>query len=301
MPIAKALFAKALSAKALCARAVLVALAALLVPALLGPALIGPAQAAPAAPVTPEAHGLCVAATRQAEIDNRLPPHLLAAISLAETGRWSSPHKASFSWPWTVMAEGVGRYLPSKAAAIAEVRRLQARGITNIDVGCMQINLYYHGDAFRDLEHAFDPGANAEYAAAFLADLNETTQSWPKAVAYYHSRDEERGPYYQKKVYDLWYGQREHLVASAAGLPIVHSAVARRHMEDRQEMLKERARQTELQRVRAAARAANVAFLQRQADLTEARMMSEFEARKAKALAAFRERKAKREAQQQGG
>lgn len=275
---------------------VLFALAALMVPA-----LSGPARAAPHAPVTPEAHGLCVAATRQAEIDNHLPPHLLAAISLAETGRWSSEYRASFSWPWTVMAEGIGRYLPSKAAAIAEVKKLQARGITNIDVGCMQINLYYHGDAFRDLEHAFDPMANAEYAAAFLADLNQTTRSWTKAVAYYHSRDEERGPYYQKKVYDLWYGQREHLVASAAGMPLIRSAVAQQRQAEREALAKERERQVELQRVRAAARAANVAFLQRQAALTEARMMSEFEARKAKALAAFRERKAKREATQQGG
>ena len=275
---------------------VLFALAALAVPA-----LTGVAKAAPAAPVTPEAHGLCVAATRQAEIDNHLPPHLLAAISLAETGRWSSDYKASFSWPWTVMAEGIGRYLPSKAAAIAEVRRLQARGITNIDVGCMQINLYYHGDAFRNLEHAFDPEANAEYAAAFLADLNESARSWPKAVAYYHSRDEDRGAGYQKKVYDLWYGQREHLVASAAGLPIVHSAIAQQRQAEREAMLKEREKQAELQRVRAAARAANVAFLQRQAALTEARMESEFEARKAQALAAFRERKAKREAARQGG
>ena len=275
---------------------VLFALAALALPA-----LTGVAKAAPAAPVTPEAHGLCVAATRQAEIDNHLPPHLLAAISLAETGRWSSDYKASFSWPWTVMAEGIGRYLPSKAAAIAEVKRLKARGITNIDVGCMQINLYYHGDAFRNLEHAFDPEANAEYAAAFLADLNESARSWPKAVANYHSRDKDRGAGYQKKVYDLWYGQREHLVASAAGLPIVHSAIAQQRQAEREAMLKERERQAELQRVRAAARAANVAFLQRQAALTEARMTSEFEARKAQALAAFRERKAQREAARQGG
>ena len=268
---------------------------------LLAVSLPAPTRAAPAAPATPEAHGVCVAATRQAEIDNHLPPYLLSAISLAETGRWSSDYKASFSWPWTVMAEGIGRYLPTKRAAIAEVRRLQARGITNIDVGCMQINLYYHGDAFRDLEHAFDPEANAEYAAAFLADLNDSARSWPTAVAQYHSRDKDRGAGYQKKVYDLWYGQREHLVASAAGRQVVRTEVARKRQEEREELLKERARQAELQRVRAAARAANVAFLQRQAALTEARMMSEFEARKAEALAAFRERKAKREAQRQGG
>ncbi|MDF1792210.1 MAG: transglycosylase SLT domain-containing protein [Thalassobaculaceae bacterium] len=260
-----------------------------------------PAQTAPAAPVTPEAHGICVAATRQAEIDNHLPPYLLAAISLAETGRWSSDTKASLAWPWTVMAEGVGRYLPTKEAAIAEVSRLQARGITNIDVGCMQINLYYHGDAFDSLEHAFDPVANAEYAAAFLADLNSTARSWTKAVAQYHSRDEDRGAYYQKKVYALWFDQRDHLVASADGAPLVHSSVARQRMIERDALLEERAKKAEQQRIRAAARSANVAFLQRQAALTEARDAAAFESRKAKALAAFREMKAKREAAKRGG
>ena len=55
------------------------------------------------------------------------------------------------------MAEGRGRYLPSKEAAIAEVQALKAKGITNIDVGCMQVNLYYHGSNFDDLNEAFDP------------------------------------------------------------------------------------------------------------------------------------------------
>ncbi|MCR9073168.1 MAG: transglycosylase SLT domain-containing protein [Alphaproteobacteria bacterium] len=258
-------------------------------------------RAAPSAPVTPEAHGLCVAATRQAEIDNHLPPHLLAAISLAETGRWSGRHRASFAWPWTVMAEGIGRYLPTREAAIAEVKGLQARGVTNIDVGCMQVNLFYHGDAFRSLEEAFDPETNAEYAAAFLADLNRETKNWAKAVANYHSRDQDRGAYYQGKVYDLWYGQRDHLVASAEGGKFVHSKVARQRAAERQAARETREKQADLQRIRAAARAANVAFLKKQAALTEARHMAAFEMRKAKALAEFRERKAKREAAQRGG
>lgn len=260
-----------------------------------------PAAAAPAAPVTPQAHGLCVQAARQAEIDHHLPPHLLAAISLAETGRWSSEHKASFAWPWTVMAEGIGRYLPSKAAAIAEVERLQDRGITNIDVGCQQINLYYHGEAFRSLEEAFDPTANAEYAAAFLADLNRTARSWDKAVAQYHSRDEDRGAGYRKKVYDLWYGQRDHLVASASGSRFVHTALSRQRQAERAAVEESRRTAAELQRVRSAARAANIAFLKRQAAITEARQMAQFESRKAAALAAYREMKAKREAARQGG
>ena len=74
-----------------------------------------------------------------------------------ESGRWDAEAQASFAWPWTVTAEGRGRYLPSKAEALAEVRQLRARGLTNIDVGCMQVNLFYHPDAFDDLNQAFDP------------------------------------------------------------------------------------------------------------------------------------------------
>src|SRR3546814_15246449 len=74
------------------------------------------------------------------------------------------------------MAEGRGRFLPSKAAAIEEVRRLQARGIRNIDVGCLQVNLHYHPDAFASLETAFDPEANAAYAADFLVRLREAAR-----------------------------------------------------------------------------------------------------------------------------
>ena len=69
------------------------------------------------------------------------------------------------------MAEGQGRYLSSKLEAINEVRELQARGIRNIDVGCMQVNLYHHPDAFFSLEQAFDPAANVTYAAQFLRSL----------------------------------------------------------------------------------------------------------------------------------
>jgi hypothetical protein len=60
---------------------------------------------------------------------------------------------------------------PTKAKAIAHVRELQARGVRNIDVGCMQINLRHHPNAFPDLETAFDPEMNTAYAAQFLNGL----------------------------------------------------------------------------------------------------------------------------------
>jgi hypothetical protein len=137
-----------------------------------------------------------------------LPPHLLAAIAKTESGRWHAGSSESLAWPWTVMAEGEGRFLPSKAAAIDEVRRLQARGIRNIDVGCMQVNLNYHADAFASLEAAFDPEVNVAYAADFLVGLRQEARSWTRAVGRYHSRQAIRGNGYRAKVFKAWRDER---------------------------------------------------------------------------------------------
>ena len=56
----------------------------------------------------------------------------------------------ALAWPWTVNQAGKSFYLKSKQEAIAKVKELQAQGHTNIDVGCMQINLAYHPDAFEN-------------------------------------------------------------------------------------------------------------------------------------------------------
>lgn len=116
-----------------------------------------------------------------------LPQHLLTALSHVESGRWDEIRREKTAWPWTVMAEGRGRYFRTKAEAIAEVRGLRARGVRNIDVGCMQINLFYHADAFPTLEAAFDPATNVAYAVDFLQRLRAETGSWDAAALRYHS------------------------------------------------------------------------------------------------------------------
>ena len=260
----------------------------------------GAATRAGSALPTPTAHQACIEATRAAERRHHIAPHLLGAISLAETGRWDRAHRASFAWPWTVMAEGRGRYLPSKAAAIAEVMKLQARGVKNIDVGCMQVNLHYHADAFDDLNQAFDPETNANYAAAFLRDLKDEVGTWKDAVAYYHSRDDQRGDAYQGKVYDLWYAQRTNLVTAAAGsvVPVTPQAI----IADRNnaEEARERAQRARQYKMIKAARAANAEFLRRQREIVNARTAAAFEARKAEVMAEWEELKRKRAAQAGG-
>jgi hypothetical protein len=125
---------------------------------------------------------------------------LLEAIASVESGRWDKSSKANIAWPWTVTAEGEGIFYPSRGAAIQAVEALQRRGIGNIDVGCMQINLGYHPQAFDSLAQAFEPASNVAYAAKFLKELRSQRRNWDKAVRYYHSSDPVRQRYYRGKV-----------------------------------------------------------------------------------------------------
>jgi hypothetical protein len=95
---------------------------------------------------------LCGVETARQERLAAIPDHLLHAISLVESGRWDADHRVRIAWPWTVTSEGDGRFLPDKRSAIDLVRRLQSKGVSNIDVGCMQVNLRAHPAAFRDLD-----------------------------------------------------------------------------------------------------------------------------------------------------
>lgn len=177
----------------------------ILIAAILAATLSGPVQGRAA---SSQAIGnewkLCDSAIARQERLDGIPRHLLKAISLAETGRWDAARQATFAWPWTVMARGQGHYFPDKAAALAFVRALQARGIGNIDVGCMQVNLHYHGDAFADVEQALEPAANIAYAAKYLSGLYDSAGSWTRAAGHYHSTHPERTRAYRLKVLKYW-------------------------------------------------------------------------------------------------
>ncbi|MBO6781874.1 MAG: transglycosylase SLT domain-containing protein [Alphaproteobacteria bacterium] len=150
---------------------------------------------------SPETHEICAHAIDRAEAGRTLPRELLTAISRVESGRWNDKEREVLAWPWTVTNGADGQYFPTKKAAIAHVRKLQARGIRNIDVGCMQINLRYHPDAFDNLEQALDPVENAQYAADFLSRLFVERRSWGEAIKRYHSANPKfNRPYYDKVV-----------------------------------------------------------------------------------------------------
>lgn len=148
----------------------------------------------------------CEAAITSAEHAARLPPRLLGAIGVTESGRVDAQTGTIRPWPWTINAEGSGQYFASKADAIAAVKALQARGVRSIDVGCMQVNLYFHPNAFATLDDAFDPRPNAAYAARFLNSLYANSGSWLQAIGSYHSETPALGAAYRSLVVARWQG-----------------------------------------------------------------------------------------------
>jgi Transglycosylase SLT domain len=144
---------------------------------------------------------LCRPAIMAAERAFSIPDHLLAAIAHVESGRRDPASGAFEPWPWTVNADGQGSFYDTKAEAIAAVQTMQRQGVHSIDVGCMQISLLHHPDAFGSLEQAFDPTANTMYGARFLSELHGKTAAWPRAVEMYHSATPELGEEYGRLVY----------------------------------------------------------------------------------------------------
>ncbi|MFC7738791.1 transglycosylase SLT domain-containing protein [Roseomonas sp. GCM10028921] len=160
------------------------------------------ADAAPSPAEEPGA--LCRAAIQRAEREARLPSGLLSAIALVESGRLDPRSGRVVSWPWTINAEGQGRFFESRSEAVDAVKELAARGVRVVDVGCMQVNLFHHPDAFPSLDEAFDPLTNARYAARFLTRLYTAASDWIAAVGRYHSSTEERAEVYRARVLAAW-------------------------------------------------------------------------------------------------
>jgi hypothetical protein len=153
------------------------------------------------APATPD---LCRPAIAAAEQAHAIPSHLLAAIARVESGRKDPATGKMNPWPWTINFDGQGSFYDVKQQAVAAATAMRPRAVRSIDVGCMQISLTNHPDAFASMDQAFDPVANADYGARFLRQLYDKTQSWPKAVGMYHSATAELATDYQARVYAAW-------------------------------------------------------------------------------------------------
>ena len=136
----------------------------------------------------------CRLAAQRAEQEAGLPAGLLQAIGRVESGEW----------PWSVGEPGAGRRFETQEGAIEWVERRRAAGARSIDVGCFQVNLMYHPEAFASLPEAFDPDLNARVAASYLLALHARLPAWADAVAAYHSATPALGSAYRAQVAAWW-------------------------------------------------------------------------------------------------
>ncbi|MDR1982489.1 MAG: transglycosylase SLT domain-containing protein [Holosporaceae bacterium] len=169
-------------------------------------------------------HDLCESEIASAEKKYGIPHRLFMAIGTVESGR-SVDSQPKRPYPWTICAAGKSYYFSTKSAAIAAVKRLMARGKRNIDVGCMQVNLLHHSNAFRTLEEAFTPKYNVDYAARFFIDLKNTYSSWTHAVGYYHSRAAKYYKPYCTVVYNTWTNVKNRKVNASSGVQLASSEI----------------------------------------------------------------------------
>jgi Transglycosylase SLT domain len=94
----------------------------------------------------------------------------------------------------------------NKPQAASLVYEALEEGITNIDVGVMQLNVKWHQENFSSIEEMLDPKKNIEYAASFLLKLHKKYGDWHKAVRFYHSSTHEYHRKYSKKITLAWIG-----------------------------------------------------------------------------------------------
>jgi len=139
----------------------------------------GTAYAMPAAEV-------CEWAAVKAAEEAGIPPEILGALTLTETGRRLDG--VVRPWAWSANAEGEGTWFDDPQSAVAFAEDRVAAGRPNIDIGCFQINYRWHGENFRSVAQMFDPLENARYAARFVRQLHDELGDWRRAAGAFHSR-----------------------------------------------------------------------------------------------------------------
>ena len=94
-----------------------------------------------------------------------IPNDFLYAVALTESGRF---YKNEFiPWAWTVNVKGSGKFFSNKSDLDIFINN-QKNNTQNIDIGCMQINYFYHGEDFKDTKTMSIPEKNVEWAAKHI-------------------------------------------------------------------------------------------------------------------------------------
>jgi len=126
------------------------------------------------------AQDACVSHAVEAERKFNIPPGLLVAISLVESGQDGTPN------PYVMSVGGRAVYARSANDAARHLRDKRGQLKENVYVGCMQLSLSSHRGQFQPVERIVEPKENVFYAGRLLLRLHGEEGSWKTAVARYN-------------------------------------------------------------------------------------------------------------------
>lgn len=162
----------------------------------------------------------CDSAARHAAKAYGVPLQIMLAITRVESG--NPQGDALQPWPWAVNLQGEGHWFDTVDEAVAFAQNAVDSGVTNLDIGCFQLNWRWHGDKFSSIDEMFDPASNADHAARFLVENHQRTGNWVDAVAAYHSASPDLAELYIQKIEGVLQGFADtgQLPASPVDTPI---------------------------------------------------------------------------------
>ncbi|BCI67590.1 transglycosylase SLT domain-containing protein [Acetobacter aceti] len=129
-----------------------------------------------------------------------IPQGLLVAIARVESN----------NQPLAVNVNGLTVSFSRQELAVDAVKTMLKSGAfgsrPHVDIGCFQINLGWHSDAFPSIEAGFDPVTNGLAAGLFLREIHAKTGNWHEAVARYHAASQ-AGARYAEAVFRKYEGR----------------------------------------------------------------------------------------------
>lgn len=133
----------------------------------------------------------------ETEARRNIPRGLLMAIAVTESSVGGRPN------PYAMNIAGRTYHANGFQDMATVINNNWSRGVRSIDVGCMQVNLMYHGGKFARMTDLLDPATNVNYGASYLIELATSSGSWKDAVMSYHNKtNPSRRSWYGCKVWN---------------------------------------------------------------------------------------------------
>ena len=123
-------------------------------------------------------------------MEESIPPKLLKSIAWVESG----------FYPWVLNIRGRPYFFSARKEAEAFLEKALKEGVTNIDIGCAQINWHFHGLHFKRPHVLLSPEISLRYVARLLRQNKTARGSWMQAALFYHSSHHKHQRIYHLKL-----------------------------------------------------------------------------------------------------